>query len=376
MPAALYTPRLNNNDDTVRFTKCLVEPGTYVKQGDPVAEVETDKATFTVEADQDGYVLAFCFEIDETIAVGSVLAWIGDSATEAVPTAAAAASADSSAGTRTGTPTLKAAILLSQYGLAAKDVPASAERLSATDVENHIRAKGLVPASRTASVSHAVAAPSSPPPEPGKKIALSPPAHGMLRTVSWQKSDAVPGYLELAWDVAPWAEYAAAFQKQHRLLLNPLLPLLAWRFARVAVEQPLINSTIFADQSWQYEHVNLGFTIQVSSNLMVVVVREAEKLDQAAFVKKLTDLQRGAMRNSLRPEEASGATIGFSSMARWPVTRHVPVLLPHTAMMIAHTSPSGQNACIGATYDHRVLNGQDVVAALRSLTTPPAADEA
>lgn len=372
MPSPLYTPRVNNNDDSVRLTTFLVTPGTSVKQGDPVADVETDKASFTVEADQDGYLLAFCFETGETIAVGSVLAWIGASADEAVP--AAQSSTGSALGAATnGTPTLKAAILLSQHGLQARDVPASGERLSAADVETYISTRGIAPAARnSATPSTAQQAP----PEPGKQIQLSPPARGMLRTVSWQKSDAVPGYLEMSWDPKPWTEYAAAFQKEHRLMLSPLLSLLAWKLTRAVAARPLANSTIFADQSWQYDHVNLGFTVQVGANLMVVVLREAEQLDQAAFVSKLTSLQRSAMRNSLRPEETSGATIGFSSMARWPVTRHVPVLLPHTAIMLAHTAATADNACLGATYDHRVFNGEDVVDILRVVTVPPAPGEA
>jgi pyruvate/2-oxoglutarate dehydrogenase complex dihydrolipoamide acyltransferase (E2) component len=373
MPVPLYTPRVNNNDDSVRLTAFLVTPGTSVKQGDPVADVETDKATFTVEADQDGYLLAFCFETGETVAVGSVLAWIGATATEAVPVAAPAPTA-APTGATTGTPTLKAAILLSQYGLQARDVPASGERLSAADIETYVSARGLTPTARSLP-SAPVAVPQSPP-EPGKQIHLSPPARGMLRTVSWQKSDAVPGYLEISWDAKPWTEYAAAFQKNRRLMLSPLLSLLAWKLTRAVAARPLANSTIFADQSWQYDHVNLGFTVQVGANLVVVVIREAEKLDQAAFVSRLTSLQRGAMRNSLRPEETSGATIGFSSMARWPVTRHVPVLLPHTAIMLAHTAATAQNACLGATYDHRVLNGEDVVDILRTVTLPPAPDSA
>ena len=374
MAAPLFTPRLNNNDDSVRFLKFLVAPGTYVKQGDPVADLETDKATFTVEADQDGYVLGFCFEAGETIAVGSVLAWIGTTATEAVPTAMPVVPSGP-ASTRNGTPTLKAAILLSQYGLLAQDVPASGERLSAADVEKYISTRGFIRATRSSATSHSAAVPSIPP-EPGRTIQLSPAARGMLRTVSWHKSDAVPGYLEMAWDTTAWAEYAGVFQKHHDLLFNPLLPLLAWRLARAAIAQPLVNSTIFAEQRWQYDHVNLGFTVQAGPHLIVVVVREAEKLDQGAFVSKLTDLQHRAMRNSLRPEETCGATIGFSSMARWPITRHVPVLLPNTAIMIAHAAASRQNACMGAMYDHRILNGADAVNVLRTMTLTPAPDEA
>ena len=175
-----------------------------------------------------------------------------------------------------------------------------------------------------------------------------------------------------------WVEYAGEFQKRHGLLFNPLLSPLAWRLARAAVAPaPRQFDNLCGATLALYDHVNLGFTVQAGPNLMVIVVREAEKLDQGAFVSKLTDLQRRAMRNSLRPEETRGATIGFSSsMARWAVTRHVPVLLPNTAIMIAHAAASLQNACMGAVYDHRVLNGADAINVLRTLALTPAPDEA
>jgi pyruvate dehydrogenase E2 component (dihydrolipoamide acetyltransferase) len=60
--------------------------------------------------------------------------------------------------------------------------------------------------------------------------------------------------------------------------------------------------------------------------------------------------------------------------ARWNVTRHVPILPPYSALMVAHSAPqSGPEwgpAVLGATYDHRVLTGADVFNALRRLTTP------
>jgi pyruvate dehydrogenase E2 component (dihydrolipoamide acetyltransferase) len=376
MPVPVHTPRVNNNDDFVRLTHLFVSPGTFVRRGDPVADVETDKATFTVEAEQDGYVLGFGSEVGETIAVGSVLAWIGEGADEAIP---ATAGKDGTApGTGDGAsvaPTLKAAILLAQYGLTARDVPASGERLSASDVEQYMVSRGGLGAHRQpVPGSQSQSAPRMPA-EPGKQVLLTPPRHGMLRTVGWQKSEAVPGYLELAYDPDPWAGYAAAFQKRHHLLLSPLLALLARHLVRAALAQPAVNSTVVGEQGYFYDHVNLGFTVQAGDDLMVVVVREAEKLDELAFVQKLGEMQRRAMRNALRPDETSGATIGFSSMARWAVRRHVPVLLPQTALMVAHTAPAGGSTCMGVTYDHRVLNGGEVVRALQTLALPPASDD-
>ena len=132
-------------------------------------------------------MLGFCFEAGETIAVGSVLAWLGTTATEAVPTVTPAVPTGP-AGIRSGTPTLKAAILLSQYGLEARDVPASGERLLAADVEKYISTRGSIRPVRALTPATSSAAAPSIPPEPGRMIpaeSASPwnVAHGLLAQV-------------------------------------------------------------------------------------------------------------------------------------------------------------------------------------------------
>lgn len=365
MPIPVHTPRINNNDDFVRVAHFYVPPRSFVRHGDPLADLETDKATFTVEAERDGYLLRFKTEIGQTVAVGSILAWIGDSADEVAP-------AEASTGTTPGAtgedraPTLKAALLLAQYGLTAAEVPVAGQRLSVTDIERHTAVWPIPYRKPAASRGGTAQAPA----EAGRGVELTRSEAGMLHTVLWQK-EAVPAYLEMAYDPHPWDEYAADFQRQHRLLMNPLLALFAWRLVRIAAEQPAINATLAGEQKHVYDHVNLGFTVQSGSSLYVVVVREAEGMAMLAFVQKLGNLQRSAMRGALRPEEVAGATIGFSSMARFAVTRHVPVLLPHSALMVAHAAPAGGVASLGATYDHRLLHGADAVRAIAALALPP-----
>ena len=150
--------------------------------------------------------------------------------------------------------------------------------------------------------------------------------------------------------------------------MSPLVSLMAWRLVQLAKEHPEINATLADGEKYVYDHVNLGFTVQAGERLYVVVVQKAEELSAIDFVKKLGDLQRSATSNSLRPDETSGATIAISSMARWPVTRHVPLLVPCTALMIAHTASVGGTATLGATYDHRVLSGADTVRVLQALS--------
>jgi len=365
MPTAILTPRVNNNDDYVRFSRTYVEPGAPVTAGDVIAEIETDKASVTIEAQGDGFLLGFVQSVGEMIPVGATLAWLGSSRDEAIPETAAVAAAPG--GSATGEPTLKAALLLARLGFKAADVPAAGDRLTAGDVlryaESH-QAQGTA-ASRPAR---------TPDPTPqlaaGQRVQLDVAERGMVRTVSWHRDTAVAGYVEIEYDTSAWDGFAAAFQQRHQLLTSPLLPLMAYRLVELARGNPKINSTIAGDARHEYSAINLGFTLQSGARLALLSVRDAGRMTDKAFVDALGILMRSGMKGRLTAEETSEITVSFSSMARWQVTRHVPVLPPYTSLMVAHTHGRNGLAALGASYDHRALTGGEVAAILNQMATP------
>ncbi|MBI2817563.1 MAG: 2-oxo acid dehydrogenase subunit E2 [Acidobacteria bacterium] len=363
MPFPVCVPRINNNDDTVRLNGFVVQVGARVNRGDALADVETDKASFTVEAEQDGYVLALRGNPGDVVKVGSVLAWLGMHPGEQPPAEFQPGTQPTNGTAHSPAPTVKAALLLAQFGLNADSVPASSERLTVKDVEAYIaekRLQAVSPVPPLQAASHPVLL-------PGTFHELSPEERGMLRTVCWHRDESVPGYVELAYDPQPFEQYAAEFQQRHKLVLSPLLALHAWRLAQAAARHKKLNSTIVDGARHQYHSVNLGFTVQSGDALFMAVVENAAEYSEKQFVDRLGELQRSAMKHSLRSSEASGATIAFTSMARWKVSRHTPVLPPYTALIAAHSTPVSGIAYLGATYDHRVLSGFEAVRALQSL---------
>lgn len=363
MPFPVHVPRINNNDDTVRLNGFIVQVGTRVSKGDAVADVETDKASFTVEAEQDGYVLALRGNPGDVVEVGSVLAWLGINAEEQLPADFRTETPPANGTAGPVAPTVKAALLLAQFGLSADVVPASGDRLTVKDVEAYVARKGLTAGSQQRAADVVL----HPALSPGTLHQLSPEERGMLRTVCWHRDEAVPGYVELAYDPQPLEQYAAEFQQQHKLVLSPLLALHAWRLAQVAARHKKLNSTIVGGARHQYDAVNLGCTVQSGEALFMAVVENASQYSEKQFVDRLGELQRAAMKRSLKSSEASGTTIAFTSMARWKASRHTPVLPPYTALIVAHSAPVHGVAYIGATYDHRVLSGFEAVQALQAV---------
>lgn len=91
MPHDVIMPALGMAQDTGLIVAWLKAPGDAVKAGDPLMEVETDKATMEVEAQSDGYLTEIRAEAGANVPVGRVVAVIGDSpdaeATAAAPEA-------------------------------------------------------------------------------------------------------------------------------------------------------------------------------------------------------------------------------------------------------------------------------------------------
>lgn len=369
MPSPLYVPRVNNNDDSVRVVELRVKEGEFVKRGQILGAVETDKAVLDVPAECDGYVLKILGRSGETASVGSVLLWLGDSAGEQVAEQAPAAVAVGTAG-GTERPTAKAREMLRELDLAAAAIPAAGERLTVADIEAWL-ATQREPARPPGS--QAPAASEQTPSVPGDYRELSGEERAMLSTVLWHRDRAAPGYLEIEYEPQPWNDYAAHYAQQNKLMLSPLLPLLAFRLVELAKANPRINVTVVNQRRYQYHPINLGFTVQAGQTLYLAVVSGAQALSAARFIDALGELQRHAMAHKLRPGESSGATLAFSSMARWNVSRHIPILPPYTSLIVSHAAPNGSGrAVLGASYDHRLLSGFDAAQVLRALAQPPA----
>src|ERR1700733_14483370 len=98
--AEVIMPRLSDSMEEGTIVRWLKQEGDAVTLGEPLAEVETDKATVTFEAEADGTLEILVAE-GETVALGALIARIGDAVPSApgaaVPSAAAPASAGNGA---------------------------------------------------------------------------------------------------------------------------------------------------------------------------------------------------------------------------------------------------------------------------------------
>ena len=78
MASDVTMPRLSDSMEEGTVLKWLVEEGGEVKRGEPLVEIETDKANMTYESDTDGTLIEVVAQEGDTLAIGEVIARIGD----------------------------------------------------------------------------------------------------------------------------------------------------------------------------------------------------------------------------------------------------------------------------------------------------------
>jgi len=74
MKLKMKMPDLSANEAEIKVIKWLVEPGQTVKRGQPLLEVETDKATVEIESITNGVLLEICAAREQKVAVGDAIA--------------------------------------------------------------------------------------------------------------------------------------------------------------------------------------------------------------------------------------------------------------------------------------------------------------
>src|SRR6185437_1641295 len=77
MASDVLMPRLSDSMEEGTVLKWIVQPGGEVKRGEPLVEIETDKANMTYEADTDGVLIEVLAQEGETLPIGQVIARIG-----------------------------------------------------------------------------------------------------------------------------------------------------------------------------------------------------------------------------------------------------------------------------------------------------------
>ncbi len=165
----------------------------------------------------------------------------------------------------------------------------------------------------------------------------------------------------------------AAFQKQYGEKLT-FTPIFLWAVARALREMPMVNASVNGDKIIVKRDINIGIAVALpNDNLIVPVIRNADRLNLAGLSAAVNDLAVRARENKLKPDELQGGTYTLSNVGTFGNVMGTPIILqPQVAILAVGAirkvpavieTPAGdligirQKMFLSHSYDHRIIDG-------------------
>lgn len=85
MVRTIVMPKVSDVMENGTVTSWLKKEGDKVEKGEPLLEIEVEKAIMEIESEYDGYLRKILVKEGETVPIGTVLAYITDTLEESIP---------------------------------------------------------------------------------------------------------------------------------------------------------------------------------------------------------------------------------------------------------------------------------------------------
>ncbi len=395
MSVEIQVPRLAESLTDATLAEWLKPDGAAVREDEPIATLETDKAAMEIAATASG-VLRHARKPGERVVVGDVLARIEGGPAEKAGAPATSASEPPAAATPVAPAAVGAAAafgpavrrLVEEHHLDPGAIVGSGKggRLLKEDVLKHLERAAEAPAPATPSpappsAAAAVTTPSVPPAAGGfverervvpmsrirQRIAerLVQAQHTAAILTTFNEID-MGALLELR---ARWKD---GFEKKHGVKLGFMS-----FFTRAAVlalaDVPGVNAEIRGTDLVYREHVHVGIAVGTPRGLVVPIVRFADQLTLAQIEREIARLAERGRLGQLTPDEMSGGTFTISNGGVYGSLLSTPILNPPQSGILGmhkiEKRPVVANdqvvirpmMYVALSYDHRVVDGEQAV---------------
>jgi pyruvate dehydrogenase E2 component (dihydrolipoamide acetyltransferase) len=420
MATDVLMPRLSDSMEEGTVLKWLVEQGGAVKRGEPLVEIETDKANMTYEADTDGVLIELLAKEGDTLEVGQPIARIGTEGEAAEAPAAAAkekAAAErpdpepeSSNDDRAPVPVAKAngggrvkasplaRRMAGELGVELAQVEGSGPggRVVKADVKAAADGGDLAPApadeaspqptpeGRETSPRAAIpkrSGDSSPAPTSGAKgdVSIHEPTR-LQRTVSRRMAEAkatVPDFsLELDVDMTLCIELRERLKAQTDRA--PSFNDMVVKAAALALrDHPRVNGAYRDGKFEAYSRINVGVAVAAQDALVVPVIHDADQKSLGEISRQALRLIERVRSGEITPPELSGGTFSVSNLGMYGIERFTAIVNPPQAAILSVGALMKKPAVddrgrvvardlmtLTLICDHRILYGADGAAFL------------
>ena len=374
----MKVPSPGESISEVEIAAWLVSEGDYVVKDQAIAEVDSDKATLELPAEESG-IISFEAEEGDVVQVGQVVCTIDTSAekpeglpetSEKVNTETAVSSNESSASPMenkktyaTGHPSPAASKMMAEKGFDVEDIIGTGKdgRITKSDIIN------------TMSSGHVGFEPE------GRKTSRE--KMSMLRRKIAQRLVAVKNETAMLTtfnevDMKPIMDLRKRYKEAFAEKFGVNLGFMSF-FTKAVTESlklfPAVNAQIGEKEMILHEYADIGIAVSSPKGLMVPVVRNAEEMDLHEIEVEIKRLAIKARDGKITPDEMTGGTFTITNGGVFGSMLSTPIINPpQSAILGMHNIVERPVAIDGKvvirpimylalSYDHRIIDGKESV---------------
>ena len=387
MAFSVVMPALEMAQETGKLLAWRKKEGDRVSKGEPLLEIETDKAVVEVEAPADGVLAGIKASEGAEVPVGQTIAWIVAPG-EQPPSDASPPAPRARAGSHTKThqsahstlvaPTASttatpAAKISPKARRLAKEFGVDIATLQGTGPGGEILASDVQAAAAPAQAVVGTAAPGCPggPDVSGRsalanvsgRVELPTSLARIMAERTTQSWTTVPHFfVSRDLDATQLNAYRECvlteMERTHQVRVSHTDVLVALT-ARVLMKHPRLNASWTTEGIRIHDYVNMGIAIAVNDGVVVAVIVNAHSASLAEIAQLRLELADRARAGKLRPADIADATFTISNLGMYHVDQFSAIITPPQAAILA----------AGAITDRVVaVNGQPVVRPMMTLT--------
>ena len=395
MSIEIKVPSVGESINEVTLTKWIKNNGDWVDRDEVIAELESEKATFEINAEKAGVLHTIAKEND-TLKIGDIVSTIDDTAEKPV-----SASRDKGAEKKIAKKdepklTTKEAPenkeIKSEEG---KSSPLISRDVKATPVaaamlaDKKVDVKKVTPSGSNGRImKHDVLeALMNPGRAVGKELfgrdERAEKMSNLRRTISRRLVEAknTTAMLTTFNEVDMTAimdfrtKYKEVFKKKHEVSLG-FMSFFTKACCFALQEWPSVNASIDGDNIVYHDYCDISIAVSSPKGLVVPVIRNAESLSMAEIEKEVVQLATKAKESKLTIEEMTGGTFTITNGGIFGSLMSTPIInIPQSAILGMHNIVERPVAIKGqviirpmmylaVSYDHRIIDGRESVSFL------------
>ena len=381
MISKVVMPSLGATGADIILNDWLAKAGDYVRNGEPLFVVTTDKATVEVEAFRSGYIRQLLVSPGDSVPVGSDLAILADTLDEPLdlsPLPYVEIKVASDSGRRQAEPEPEDSSGLADSRILASPLARRMAKEAGIDLRS-IKGSGKQGEILKRDVQMAFEAtqyeesiPIDPVDTRFRREQLSPMRRAVAQRSYLSKSETPHFYASITVDMFAAVELLKKHVERAQKYgwPTPTLNNLLIRAVSISLrDTPQINASFQGDEIWYFEPINIGFVIGLSEGMLVPVIRHADRKNLFQLADETRSLIEKAKSGSLSRYDLTGGTFTLSNLGMYGLDRFTAVINPPEAGILAigavREVPSNWEGQIilrplmttTLSVDHRVVDG-------------------